>query len=215
MTQRQISLLTESQQLGYSIGMICPNSQNTPQCSEELKVLRNPPQPGEMGRWVDGHLKRGTNHGKPIWDRFWEKVDIKSKDDCWIWLGAVRGQYGRILTEHGKHDGAHRVCWMLVFGEIASGLLVCHRCDNPPCVNPYHLFLGDSTANNRDMVQKKRNLPPIGERNGQCKLTAASVLRVKCLLFQGVSQKSIALELNVDPSTVSLIANGKRWKSLL
>jgi hypothetical protein len=88
-------------------------------------------------------------------DRFWSKV--KKSDGCWEWIGAKDGcGYGK-LGLGGKLIGAHRMAWILSFGPIPEGLSVCHRCDNPGCVNPGHLFVASHRGNMLDMVAKHRH----------------------------------------------------------
>ena len=85
--------------------------------------------------------------------RFWAKVGIGRPEDCWPWLGYCEETgYGRA----GKSDRAHRIAFMLGCGPIPEGGYICHRCDNPPCCNPAHLFLGDAKANAQDMAAKGR-----------------------------------------------------------
>jgi hypothetical protein len=95
-------------------------------------------------------------------ERFWARVDKSGEPDtCWPWTGAKSGEYGAlaVLDENGawRRRPAHRVSYELVNGAIPNGMLVCHRCDNPPCVRPDHLFLGTHKDNSDDKVAKGRN----------------------------------------------------------
>lgn len=87
-------------------------------------------------------------------DRFW--ANVQQTTGCWPWTGATSRGYGKIL-DHGQMKSVHRVSWELTYGSIPDGLGVLHRCDNPPCVRPEHLFLGTATDNNRDRDVKGRN----------------------------------------------------------
>lgn len=100
---------------------------------------------------------------RPLADRFWEKVDRRGDDECWPWKAAhLRDGYGRIAV--GRRGSpmvsAHRVAWILAHGWIPAGMNVCHRCDNPPCVNHGHLFLETNLGNVKDKMQKGRNWTP-------------------------------------------------------
>jgi hypothetical protein len=99
--------------------------------------------------------------------RFWDKVDRNGPihsvlgTRCWVWM-ASEGDYGRV--EIGGHKrSAHRHAWILTYGGIQEGVLVCHHCDNPPCVRPDHLFLGTQKDNMRDCVVKGRQNGPRGD----------------------------------------------------
>lgn len=92
---------------------------------------------------------------KPIDERFWDHVE--KSDGCWIWT-AYRDKdgYGTFALNRYQPIQAHRFAWFLANGSDPGAFMVCHKCDNPPCVRPDHLFLGDSFANQRDSANKKR-----------------------------------------------------------
>ena len=105
--------------------------------------------------------------------RFWPKVNKdgpihpKLKTRCWVWTAGVsRFGYGELAIGGGKKIRAHRFAWVLSHGPVPNGLFVLHRCDNPPCVNPEHLWLGTRVDNIADMVAKGRGSS--GYRNATC-----------------------------------------------
>ncbi len=145
-------------------------------------------------------------------ERFWKMV--AKGDGCWIWTGGrFPCGYGRLTRrgEPGASSLAHRVSWELNYGHIPSGLNVLHRCDNPPCVRPDHLFLGTQADNAADMMRKGRH--PIGVDVWGAKLTPAIVRRIRKRYSQGngtVTQ--ISKELGCSHSLVSMIVHRKLWK---
>src|SRR4030043_140451 len=105
-------------------------------------------------------------------DRFWEKVN--KTNSCWLWTASGTAQgYGRFRIGH-KKQLAHRISWEIHNGPIPIGMLVCHKCDNPPCVNPHHLFLGSISDNTKDMYLKKRRSQSRAN-NGNAKLNKKQV----------------------------------------
>lgn len=91
--------------------------------------------------------------------RFWARVR-RLKSGCWVWTGPKKQSRGKVLYgkyHNGKEDVAHRTAWILTFGKIPKDIKVLHACDNPPCCNPAHLFLGTQMDNIRDMISKGRD----------------------------------------------------------
>lgn len=108
-------------------------------------------------RFISGHNLRGRTY-PTLTERFWARVD--STGECWLWTGTRDlNNYGALhyrLPNQRVNKGAHRLSWEIHFGPIPDGLCVLHHCDNPPCVNPTHLFLGTKQVNSTDMKQKGR-----------------------------------------------------------
>lgn len=174
-------------------------------------------------------------HRVPLADRFWSRVARKGPDDCWLWTGGLFGfGYGACWYE-GRTTQAHRLSWEMAHGPIPDGLAVLHRCDNPPCVNPSHLFLGTLADNTYDMMRKGRarlvgtGTPSLGDQNGSrtrpdrrprgdavktSKLTTAQAEEIIRLASAGVARKEIAVRFGIHPLHVSRIYRGGCWKHL-
>ncbi len=144
---------------------------------------------------------------------FWKRVE--KTDTCWLWNGCRNSQgYGKLCRHsNGITVGwlSHRYVWTNQFGEIPEGLCVLHKCDNPPCVNPAHLFLGTRVDNSEDKVSKGRQHIPTGSVNGRAKLEESDVKVIKHLLRLGCQQSQIADWYNVSSGAVYFISNGKNW----
>jgi hypothetical protein len=146
-------------------------------------------------------------------DDFWALVQIAEDDtQCWPWVGDSRPNgYGRMMLSGTVH-ATHRFAYENVVGTIPDGMYVCHRCDNPPCCNPAHLFLGTAADNSADMVQKGRSLPQRGDANHAKRLTEAWVRVIKTLRAQGLTYNEIAGEVpNATFGNVAQICIGKSW----
>lgn len=148
--------------------------------------------------------------------RFWSKV--QKSGGCWLWLGALDGKgYGYLAGTRGLPAvKAHRVSYEWHSGEpIPPGIFVCHVCDNPPCVNPEHLFLGTNADNMRDMVSKGRQACHEGALNPNVKLTEQQLDVMLELRRGGMVQTEIASRFGVSQSAVSAILSGRAWASRL
>jgi HNH endonuclease len=144
-------------------------------------------------------------------ERFLAKVCPESASGCWLWRGYLDDAgYGVVRFER-KLRGAHRVAWILFHSDIAPGLVVCHKCDVPACVNPDHLFLGTPADNARDRKEKGRS--PHGEEHAHAKLTVENVRRIKTMLSQGrLYVSEIAREFGVTAGAIKAIKKGVSWR---
>ena len=151
------------------------------------------------------NVMRNIPRRRSVSERFWTRVDQSGGPDaCWPWIGGrVRGGYGRLDTATGTL--AHRTSYELANGPIPEGLHVCHRCDNPPCVNPAHLFAGTNADNVADRVAKGR--PPFGARWGG-KLTDEQVREVRA---STEPIRVIAPRYGIAHSTIAAIRRGQRY----
>ena len=154
----------------------------------------------------------------PIRDNFWENTKLNEKTGCLEWQrGKANYGYGSLRDENGKSVKAHRYAWVLVNGPIPEGMEVLHSCDNTPCCNPKHLFLGTQKENMEDMTRKgrrKSKIPPQkGEGNNNSVLTKENVIEIKRLLKSGFfTHQKISDTFHVSRPTISLINTGKTWK---
>lgn len=155
-------------------------------------------------------------------ERFWSRVRRGGSDECWEWSGYKKGGgYGGVdlprALRYGTHGKtyAHRVSWMLARGAIPGGLKVCHTCDNRPCCNPRHFFLGTDADNLRDMRDKGRGvLPPrlLGEAHARAVATEAQVREIRQRVAAGERQTDVARSLGLKASTVHLIWKRRVWR---
>lgn len=141
---------------------------------------------------------------------FLSKV-IKKENGCWEFNKLDKQGYG-YLCFNGKAERAHRFSYKMLVGEIPDNIFVCHKCDNPSCVNPDHLFLGTPADNTQDMLKKKRDNPQRGSKSSNSKLTEEQVIFIKELIRNGEKYSTIAKKFNVSAGAISLIANNKNWK---
>jgi len=150
---------------------------------------------------------------------FWNKVDIKSIDDCWNWKGSINGSgYGLFSYKDEEKMTrtiqAHRMAYILGNGQITGGLQAQHLCNNRICCNPFHLELGDNSKNQQYMMTCGRCNKPKGENQGSPKLKADEVGEILKLRKENpkIHQSEIATRFNISQGMVSCIVNGKWWR---
>lgn len=158
---------------------------------------------------------------RPLPDRFWEKVDKSGGPDaCWPWTGSTSfWGYGKLGSggKHGRTLAAHRLSYEMATGEkLRAGDNVCHRCDNPPCVNPAHLFRGNQADNVRDCIAKGRVCRGSrgvhllhGEKHPASKLTNAEAQEVRAMRKQGLTFQAIGDRFGVHREQARRICSGE------
>lgn len=147
--------------------------------------------------------------------RFWSKVDCTAGlFECWLWTASLNkpGGYGRIGL-NGSNLRVHRISYELAFGSVPIDLHVLHKCDNPPCVNPSHLFLGTQLDNVRDMQHKSRDNKAHHERVNTSKLTVDQVMEIRRLYDAGgMFQHELGKMFGVSQQNIFRIVHGETWR---
>jgi hypothetical protein len=139
---------------------------------------------------------------------------VDKTDNCWIWTGGTVRGYGlatNTIDNSKKQIYAHRLSWCLFNGGILGGMLVLHKCDNPSCVNPEHLFLGSHKDNAIDRESKGRGNRPIGENNPSAKLTNKDVCEIRESCDEGDSISRIAERYGVTQKCIYDIRSNRTW----
>lgn len=144
---------------------------------------------------------------------FWNLVDRKKDFECWEWLGSKQGVGYGTYVFCGASLKAHRVSWELNRGPIPKCMQVCHKCDNPGCVNPNHLFIGSHADNMRDKIEKQRANCLKGENHPLAKLNKSKVVHIRREYEKGgVTQTELAERYNINFRSIHNIVNQKSWK---
>lgn len=175
-----------------------------------------------MSRSRPGVAEANRKRARPATDRFLDSVLCdgpvhKIHGMCWTWVGSVHDEgYGYLVVD-GKWTGAHRFSYQHFNGPIPDGLLVCHHCDNPICVNPEHLFLGTDGDNSRDKMEKGRATGMKGSDNPKAKLTDEQVEEIKRIYQKGhrvYGINALARRYGVSTFPIACIVNETGWKHL-
>jgi len=144
---------------------------------------------------------------RPADDRFVGMWEVDPVSGCWNWTGRLGANGYGYLHEQGKTVLAHRYSYKKAHGSIPKGLFICHKCDNPRCVRPDHLFLGDQLANMRDCALKGRSSR--GSQRPTAKLTEAIVAAAR---LEGLSAKALAERFRIRKQTARKALVGVTWK---
>jgi hypothetical protein len=130
---------------------------------------------------------------------------------CWEWNGGkYESGYGQVSTPGDISRPAHRMAYIAWVGPLEDGQHACHKCDNPPCMNPSHIFPGTRKDNMQDCAQKDRTCH--GERHGGHKLTEGDVRDIRAVYATGsISQRALGEAYGVEQSNISAIVRGKTW----
>lgn len=169
--------------------------------------------------WCETHYGRYRSNGDPLVvqtlrnmpliDRF-RAFSLEVEGGCIEWQGFRHRGYGKFQVKR-KSVSSHRWIWEYHNGPIPSGLLVRHKCDNPPCVNPDHMELGTNMDNARDMVTRGRSM--IGSTNHEAKLDEAKVLHIlRSVRDRTATQVDLAETYGVSPGAIAHIVHGRSWK---
>lgn len=160
-----------------------------------------------------------ANLNSRFWERFWNRVD--KTGDCWNWMGSLNlSGYGQVKLLR-KAKMCHRITFEVTFGPIPEGMQVCHRCDNPRCVRPEHLFLGTPKNNVDDCISKNRrrykhgSVPKRkGEFNGRAKLIESVVDELRKRTWNYGDKAKEARRLGISASTINWVLSGRTWSHI-
>lgn len=133
---------------------------------------------------------------------------VSKTPSCWEWIGGKSDGYGTIRIQ-GKARKSHRMAFLIAHGAIQDGLFVCHKCDNPGCVNPDHLFEATHQVNMKDCSTKGRM--HLGEKCANSKLTAGEVVEIRRESKAGATQRDLGKKYGVSQVTIFKIVNRRTW----
>ncbi len=144
---------------------------------------------------------------------FWKHIKI-SESGCWDWKGSRHPKgYGQVYLYGDKYK-THRLAYEIVHGEITNDMCVCHKCDNPSCCKPGHLFLGTNYENVQDSTKKRRRVKQYGELNHNAILTKKEVLEIREKYKKGMSRSDLSFIFDVSKPSIYNITTYRSWKSI-
>ena len=152
-------------------------------------------------------------------EKFWSRVLKRGLDDCWEWQGAKQHRGHGHLRYQKRLVKAHRLAYELTYGSIEEGVFICHKCNNPPCCNPKHLYAGSPKTNVDDSIKAgtftRNSIGAEGEKNPNNKLTKKEIKEIRKMLEEtDLYQWQIAEIFNCSQSNVSDIKRNRIWKEV-
>lgn len=169
-------------------------------CGTPIKIMAHHHTSMGIARYINGHGKTTKGYYYNTLEDFWNKVNKEADGGCWEWTGSKILGYGSFYYR-GKRRKCHRLSYRIHYGNC-KGMDVCHRCDNPACVNPDHLFLGTHQDNMTDAKVKLRMAK---------KYTSEQVLKIVELVDRGMNRKEAAREVGMSHALAVQIMNGWVW----
>lgn len=169
----------------------------------------------------DGKLRPKLNRWSPSqtkshFDSHWKLADLGYKTPCWKWTGCLDYYGYGVIKFNGRNCSAHRYSAIIHHGHPGSEkLLACHKCDNPACVNPEHIYWGTHKRNTLDMIERGRAFHPRGEATHNATLTNEKVLEIRRLRAVNTPYQKIAEIVGASKTSVMAVARGRTWKHVL
>lgn len=192
--------------------------------SDSLCSVDDCKKPNYLRSWCQAHYHRWRRHGNPLAGRLSPGLSLErrleaktvfaGKDECWLWLGERQPNgYPKIRVE-GRYVTVTRIVYEQYYGRPlpVEKPLALHHCDNPPCVNPRHLWAGNHRDNMQDMKNKGRDNHARGEDNGFARLTARQVQDIRARYAAGEPQAALGTEFGVWQGHISRIVRREVWR---
>lgn len=200
---------------------ICQQSR----CRVNFCTVRDCSEPVRGRGLCNLHYQRAKNYGDPLHipartrsalaiREFWTVALSDTSPEgapCLVWPGCLNSKgYGHCNPGKGTQWSTSRAVWTEVFGPIPEGMVVCHKCDNPSCGRPSHLFLGTPAENSADMVKKGRSPFTAGDLSGRAVFPDSVINALRARRREGALVKDLAEEIGVHPAHMSRVLRGLR-----
>jgi hypothetical protein len=163
------------------------------------------------GQEVTEYAQKRWGKKPPFWLNFWSHLN-KKENGCWEWSHRRNPSGYGTLKVMNKHALAHRIAWEIAVSEIPENLCVLHRCDNPSCCNPAHLFLGTREENNADKMSKGRHVSLNGTKHPRTYISEDKVKEIRRMAESKIPHRRIAQHFNMPYQTVYSIISRASWK---